>query len=955
MSRRTLSRRAISPRVTLSCLLLFLMTAAPVAAINGPFRVTDLGGGFWVIWFEAERYDFRDPDTDEFYAVVPDPEASEGFAINRSGGAGGVIRYDFDISEIDGEAGTAYFWGRIINPNNQSDFMLVEGDPGDPDIPRGPPPYPGGSGFPFDVPDDRIFEENTGPPYAWTHFSHEEGHTKELRAGVNSMHIFHRSGNSTVFWDVFAWTNDPVYVPNDLDYELAEVIEEPSCDAPDTHCRGFTVFDPDGNQVPNATSTAGIYTVETDAVDDAGDPITVTVTADNGIDPPVIETAVGVDAMAVQIRLSEGPWSMSVSVDDSPFCDDEAEDARCAALDFEVRAPAECSLLNDGLISGALILGPIDIVTPSGPRCDDSGLLATTDYITDGVVDETNVLIPEGDPLLPDFGGVAGGLGVEFALNPQINPGAVDGELEAWIAPLDFGRRLIDFDDVDRIGPVDDYVVYALSYLENTTDECIDAVIEVGTADSFKLRVNGGLAAVHTECRGIPAFGIGDMVPVRLAPGGNIVVLAFVQGTGPSAIRLALRNPDGTPLVDGRVTTSCNPPDSYPGATVSRSIEPPVHALGDSVEVTLAAIGVSGPTTIVETIPAGYRVDNTGGGTLENGQLRFQIGADTELAYRLVDERCACRVSILGEARTGSVCTAVRGDSELVCEGGLPRVTVSKFGDGTQIWIQAEDWTRRDPDTDDFYTAVCDDGAFGRAVTQLNRNGGRLTHTFDISAAGGLPGTWYFWGRVINPDNRSDYMLVEGDPDDPEIPQDEPFPGGNETPPFVNPDDRVFEETVAPDWGWAGSDRDEGHIKELREGENTMHFFRREGRQTVKWDVFLWTDDPAYTPTDEDFLASTPIDGEPVGVFRRGDADAGGDVIITDAIFILNFLFLGGAAPGCSDAADADDSGDLSITDGVFLLNFLFLGGAPIPPPAADCGVDPSADGLGCETPHDCE
>jgi hypothetical protein len=35
------------------------------------------------------------------------------------------------------------------------------------------------------------------------------------------MHIFHRQGNDTVFWDVFMWTDDASYVPTDADYEGA--------------------------------------------------------------------------------------------------------------------------------------------------------------------------------------------------------------------------------------------------------------------------------------------------------------------------------------------------------------------------------------------------------------------------------------------------------------------------------------------------------------------------------------------------------------------------------------------------------------------------------------------------------------------------------------------------------------------------------------------------------------
>jgi hypothetical protein len=92
--------------------------------------------------------------------------------------------------------------------------------------------------------------------------------------------------------------------------------------------------------------------------------------------------------------------------------------------------------------------------------------------------------------------------------------------------------------------------------------------------------------------------------------------------------------------------------------------------------------------------------------------------------------------------------------------------------------------------------------------------------------------------------------------------------------------------------------------------------------------------------------------GEELPVFFRGDADNNGRLELTDGVFILNFLFTGGAAPTCSDAADADDSGLVQLTDGIVVLGYLFLGG-PAPslpgPPGlgAPCGPDVGVE-LGC-------
>ncbi|MHC4192516.1 MAG: discoidin domain-containing protein, partial [Planctomycetota bacterium] len=178
-------------------------------------------GGANQLWFEVEDFDERDPPTDQYYSVVDEPGAF-GKAINRAGGRGGMIRWTFDISKAGGSGGTWYFWGRVINPSNQSDFMIVEGDPGDPPLPAGPPyPRPGeAEGF---TNAQRAFDENAGPPWTWSGRNGAEAHTKTLQDGENTMYIVPRQGDATTFWDVFMWTDDPDYVPTDKNYQNATI------------------------------------------------------------------------------------------------------------------------------------------------------------------------------------------------------------------------------------------------------------------------------------------------------------------------------------------------------------------------------------------------------------------------------------------------------------------------------------------------------------------------------------------------------------------------------------------------------------------------------------------------------------------------------------------------------------------------------------------------------------
>jgi hypothetical protein len=82
--------------------------------------------------------------------------------------------------------------------------------------------------------------------------------------------------------------------------------------------------------------------------------------------------------------------------------------------------------------------------------------------------------------------------------------------------------------------------------------------------------------------------------------------------------------------------------------------------------------------------------------------------------------------------------------------------------------------------------------------------------------------------------------------------------------------------------------------------------------------------------------------------FRRGDSNDSGVMDLSDAVFTLNFLFLGGAVPHCMDSADTNDDGRRDISDPVYTLAFLFIGGLPIPNPAGFCGDDPTPDALDC-------
>ena len=134
-------------------------------------------------------------------------------------------------------------------------------------------------------------------------------------------------------------------------------------------------------------------------------------------------------------------------------------------------------------------------------------------------------------------------------------------------------------------------------------------------------------------------------------------------------------------------------------------------------------------------------------------------------------------------------------------------------------------------------------------INRTGMTGGYIRWTFDIKKAGGKGGGWYFWGRVINPQNTSDFILVEGHKGDniPDLKGKGPFVFAGQN------GQRAFEQNTGPPWGWAVSPPKEGHIKELKNGENTMYIFHRQGGRNIFWDVFCWADKQGYVPNDDDY------------------------------------------------------------------------------------------------------
>ena len=233
---------------------------------------------------------------------------------------------------------------------------------------------------------------------------------------------------------------------------------------------------------------------------------------------------------------------------------------RCAPVECLIeKSLAGCKHLHDsGGVREMLILGPIDLGGDVGPVCDDSGKLGTTDYLTDGEIGENNLRVERGDELLPDFGGLAGGTGVALAPNPDINPFALEGVLTVWLATAD-DEGLINFNDPDNVGDIDNYLIYSLTYLENTTGNDLEVLLRVGSDDGVKALLNGELVHLVATCRPPGALESADKLPVTLRPGRNTVLIAVVEKGGGTAVRLVVQDLEGFPLTGGRVV-ACSAP-----------------------------------------------------------------------------------------------------------------------------------------------------------------------------------------------------------------------------------------------------------------------------------------------------------------------------------------------------------------------------------------------------------
>ena len=90
-------------------------------------------------------------------------------------------------------------------------------------------------------------------------------------------------------------------------------------------------------------------------------------------------------------------------------------------------------------------------------------------------------------------------------------------------------------------------------------------------------------------------------------------------------------------------------------------------------------------------------------------------------------------------------------------------------------------------------------------------------------------------------------------------------------------------------------------------------------------DLFSWWQ-PLYVNLDTSFAAPHEFISIP------GDVNCSQQVSISDAVYLINYIFAGGCSPCDLNAADVNGNCAISISDVVYLINYIFAGGnAPEP------------------------
>ncbi|MGQ9590573.1 MAG: malectin domain-containing carbohydrate-binding protein, partial [Planctomycetota bacterium] len=553
------------------------------------------------------------------------------------------------------------------------------------------------------------------------------------------------------------------------------------------------------------------------------------------------------------------------------------------------------------------------------------------------------------------------------------------------------------FDGEAFYGAPDNYTTSVFAFLTNETTQDQTIYMGFSSDDGGAIFLDGELVAYYGPPRGWGAANcIQNPGPqeVVVTPGTHLIQGSYVEVGGGSGIRIGLFEKAGTfvdgatvgsdwiPIDPAKFSVSATNPEHVMTVYATRAAGPVPCSGAAKVTLTFTVIaGGSANALLLEQMPANAKGSNPSKGSFDpDGKLlTFQgtVRTGDTISYDVTGARLGsgyCYATVNGDAVRGDqsftrqtdVCVDIASKGYYInCGGPLiandgrkrqwradtvasPSLHLtSPNANGWQDTAASVDLTQ-----DPFIAAK----AYSAAVFQSERwNDGPIEYTFT-----NIPPGCYEVALLFMEICCSDGCNVDTtDPSDPNenaggcrvfnVTVNGEYPTNDEARNVHGEDGELFSQKLA-----AGNANNVAtHLVSyvnVTDGKIVVHI------------EDLGSGNPPENASIKGIaieIASDPdlCGGPPPGrQFRRSDADDSGVVNITDGIFILNYLFLGGPAPTCLETADANDDGGVNITDGIFVLNYLFLGGPAPPAPGPDaCGPDGAGSpDLGCTSYTKC-
>ena len=412
------------------------------------------------------------------------------------------------------------------------------------------------------------------------------------------------------------------------------------------------------------------------------------------------------------------------------------------------------------------------------------------------------------------------------------------------------------------------------------------------------------------------------------------------------------------PGLEGQVVRRC---------TVTRELENDFYVPGSAVAVTLRTTNISGPTTVREEFPQGWVIADDGGGTVDASRIKFDVASDTELRYVLTSPD-TCGLSDFAGTYSGpeALCDGeISGVSTLECcpLGDFPlRVDIGPSRQLENLALAPNFAAFEGAENLELQGAVtsCLSGVAITIDTAAPANNSRYS---DFGEAGDLLRDFVHAENTTGPGQSDQVIRFVNLP-----------AGGYVLTAFHNDASGAEHDPITTTASGDVTNVEDGGVfaqSVLQTEPDDLENSPEVGRSKVLFDTsgtgpveLRYTTTGVGTGPAEDvvlngFILATAKSEDPA-LFLRGDCNQDGDNSgqVTDALFLLNFLFQGAAAPRCLAACDMDADGQVSaqVTDVVFFLNFNFLGGAPLAPPVEACGplTEPGDIALGCADTKSC-